>query len=128
MADEQNPQRPYIWKGSEGGFISRKTAKEGVLAYRNSEASKANGGTHAHYMGGEKVRQLLLAPGAVGLRVYYAKSQSDDPTRHVKIGDADVYLVPVDSAGNNIFVDENGNSMIMDISLPCPVWCPKEDL
>ena len=128
MSDQIDPKRPYNWNGSEGEFISRETAKAGVAEYRNSESYTANGGAHAHYMGGEKISQLLKAPGAVGLRVYYAKSQSDDPVRRVKKGDADVYLVPVDSAGNNIFTDNNGTTSILNHNLPCPVWCPKEDL
>ena len=128
MADQKDPQRPYNWNGSEGEFISKETAKAGTAEYRKSEAYKDNGGIHAHYMGGEKIQQLLLAPGAVGLRVYYAKSQGDDPKRHVKKGDADVYLVPVDSAGNNIFDDVKGNSSVLNHNYPCPFWCPKEEL
>jgi len=127
MADQNNPQRPYNWNGSEGAFISKEEANNGFEAYKASPAHAANGGCNSHYIGGKKLMQLLSEEKAVGVRAYYTKSQVDDPIRHVKKGDAELYFVPVDSAGNNIFTDSNGNSLLLNNSWPCPFWCPKED-
>jgi len=123
MSDQNNPKRPYNWDGSEGEFISREEAKAGVADYKASKSYDANGHKKAHYFGGEKIAKILKIDGAVGIRAYYAKCQGDDPKRRVKKGDADLYLIPVDKDGNDIFTDNDGNSAVLDVNWPCPPWC-----
>ena len=126
MAEDQKPERPYNWTGNEGEFISRDEANKGFEDYKGSPALAANGGCYSHYIGGKKLLKLLAEGKAVGVRAYYMKSQVDDPKRHVKKGDAELYFVPVDSTGNNIFTDGKGDSLLLNHTFPCPFWCPDD--
>lgn len=132
MSDQNNPSRPYNWDGSEGEFISRTAAKASVKSYRNSKAYVEMGKCYGQFLGKEKIIALLDAPGAVGIRVYYAKATKADSKRKVKKGDAQIVAVPVDRSGNNIFTlgtkNSKGGSALLNLTWPCPVWCPNDDI
>lgn len=112
------------FNGSESGPIPLPTAKQWTANYRKTIKE---GDTLAHYFGGEIVQRLLNEDGAVGIRVYYA---IDDQ------GKKQLLLVGVDENGDNLLpaegvaakAGEDEDPIIVDFSLPCPNYCPKNPL
>jgi hypothetical protein len=61
----------------------------------------------------EDVQQVLDQSGAVGLRIYFGRSEQ---------GQTDLILVGVDSDGNDLT-----QGVLMDLSFPCPPFCGGDD-
>lgn len=116
MADQKEP---INWNGNEGEFIPESEASSGTKAYRNSETFKLNHNCKAHYFGGKKIMQILSEPAAVGIRAYYGNNEKGEPQ---------LYLVGVDAKGSDILANGKGESMVLDRSWPCPVWCDPDGL
>ena len=103
--------------GSEGGWISRANARQGINTYKASAAYTANQGFLAHYFGRDFIDDLLAQSGCVGLRVWYGigpdASLNDVPQ---------LYIVGVDSNGDDIL--PLNNPLVADFTRPCPPMCP----
>lgn len=59
---------------------------------------------------GPQVMALLSQPGCVGLRIYQGLTAAGEPS---------LVLVGVDARG-----DDLTDGMLLDLSFPCPPWCP----
>lgn len=102
--------------GTEGSYISQSQAKTLGTNYTSSNRFAQTGYIKAHFLGNEKLEELLNQQSCVGLRIYYATK--------IEISTAqtpEIVVVGVDSSGNDIL----GNNLILDASLPCPPACPE---
>jgi hypothetical protein len=95
--------------GTEGKFINVETAGAMTKKYREG-AHSGNGHTIAHFLGKEKLRQLLDQNGSMGLRIYYAKDTNGEPQ---------IVVVAADQDENDML------DLVLDMSLLCPNRCSK---
>lgn len=114
------------FKGNEGGPISRETAKSWIKNYQVSESAinPEKEITRAHFFGKEKILKLLNEDGCVGIRIYYGKDEK---------GGQKLLLVGVkkdmdDIAPTHMDRASEDGPMILDLSFPCPPYCPKNSL
>jgi hypothetical protein len=106
----------YTFNGTEGDPIARSTAKAWTANFRELNPS----GTEAHFFGADIIKQVLAEDGCVGIRMYYALDDKQQPQ---------ILLVGVNAQGQNLMPQEqalNGNdpNVIVDASWPCPTYCP----
>ena len=95
-----------------GGFISKTEAKALTERYRNENPS---GSTVSHGFGITKLNEVLEQTDVVGIRIYYGISQNG-----ANNDNKELIIVGVDS--NNRDILDTGK--ILDISRPCPPFCP----
>jgi hypothetical protein len=113
------PQNPK-YDGSDSGPIDLNTAKQWVANYRRENPNQ----TRAHYFGADIVKRILAEHDCSGIRIYYA---IDDE------GAKQLLIVGADSKGDNLLPASaaalgGGDNEIADLSLPCPTYCPDNDL
>lgn len=77
------------YSGKEGRFISLSNSKKWVANFQQNNP----GHTHAFYFGRELFENILIEPGCVGIRVYYAEDDQRNPK---------MVVIGVDKQGNNI--------------------------
>ncbi|MBA2610547.1 MAG: hypothetical protein H0U95_01155 [Bacteroidetes bacterium] len=94
------------FNGNEGEQITLQNASAWTAAYRNGGTSN---GVNAHFFGVEKLKLILAQKDCVGVRMYYAKDDTDKPA---------LVLVGVDRNENDLY-----NGVILDRSVPCPSYC-----
>jgi hypothetical protein len=102
----QGPQeRPY--SGNENHMVSLDLA---VKYIHNFTAKPTAPSIKGGYFGRNIFEKLLAENGCVGIRYYYATTDS---------GVATIVLVGVDSSGNDLY-----QGILAEETLPCPPWCP----
>lgn len=106
-----------VFNGSEGGWISRSAAKDGIDEYVASSAYVVNQNIKAHYFGRDFLDALLAQSGCVGLRIWYGIGPDSTNTDVPQL-----YVVGVDANGNDILPATN--PLVADMSMPCPRNCP----
>lgn len=94
--------------GNEGAFISLQDAAALTANYRSGQTNPILG----HFVGTDKVQELLKQTGCVGLRIYYGI--------HGQTGRKEIVIVGVDSDENDIL---ESTPLILDQTLPCPPTC-----
>jgi hypothetical protein len=92
------------FNGNEGDFISLKDASDQTKAYRTANPGSING----HYVGKNKLLDILNGTGCVGIRIYYAIAPD---------GTKNLMIVGVDASENDI------TSLVLDHMFPCPSYC-----
>lgn len=102
--------------GSEGTYITQTQAQTLGQNYMNSSRYQATGYIKAHYLGKDKLSELLGQDGCMGLRIYYGTKIE---TSGLSV--PDLVVVGTDANGNDILEDD----LILDVSLPCPPLCPE---
>jgi pyrroloquinoline quinone (PQQ) biosynthesis protein C len=65
----------------------------------------------------ESITPLLEIENISGIRTYIGLPDAS------KMAGMHVFVVAIDSNGNDIIEDGEGNSMIMDFNSPCPATC-----
>lgn len=88
-----------------GAVISLNTAAQWTANYRSANPNQVK----AHGFGMNIINQVLDQEGCIGIRIYYAISDSGEKT---------LVVVGIDGAGNDM---ENG--VLADFSAPCPASC-----
>lgn len=91
--------------GKEGEQISKPIAGTMTAAYRNANPN----GTLGHFMGKELLMAILTQSGCMGIRVYHALDENNNPQ---------LVFVGVDANENDL---ESG--IIADRTLCCPSRC-----
>lgn len=109
----------YTFTGSEGGPISLDQMNQWMSNYQNQQQSNFPGKTiiKGHFLGSEKIKQLLDEKDAVGIRIYYGVNQNGTDTIMVVAARADMSDILPDPDG--------GGPIILDDTLVCPPYCPK---
>ena len=92
------------FNGNEGDFISLKKGAEMTSRYRDENPTKIL----AHFFGNDKLKQLMLQEGAVGIRMYHGIDEN---------GRKQLVLVAADADQNDIL------DLVLDLNHPCPNWC-----
>lgn len=92
--------------GNEGEVVSLRDAGSWTANYRNQ---MEEGEPKGHFVGKNKIEQILNQEGVVGIRFYHA---IDDE------GKRNLVLVGVDSSENDIV-----NGVIVDRTVVCPPKC-----
>jgi hypothetical protein len=100
-----------VYNGSEGGEISRPSARALMLDYHNSPAFAANNQTEGILFGKDNIHLLLAQSGCMGIRIYYGKGGTANPDP------AQMILVGYDVDGNDM------TDLIIDMGMPCPSHC-----
>ena len=101
-------QKPYT--GNENHVVSLDQAVKYIQNFAaKPEAPTVKGG----YFGRNIFDKLLSQGGCVGIRYYYAKTDS---------GIATIVLVGVDNSGNDLY-----QGVIAEKGFPCPPWCPSSN-
>lgn len=107
----------YKFDGTEGGIIPESQARSMINDYKTGPVIDLNQGVVGHFFGKDLINDILSQPDAMGIRIYYGSS--------VEVGTSTVHpqliLVGVDENGEDLL----GLGKIVDISRPCPVFCPK---
>ena len=109
----------YTFTGQEGGPISLETMKLWMTSYNDLQTTNFPGKTviKAHFLGSEKIKQLLNEKDAVGIRIYYGVNDKGEDT---------VMLVAARADWSDILPDKDGGGpIILDDTLYCPPYCPK---
>jgi len=88
-----------------GGPISLPQAIQWTTNFRSTNANAVK----AHFFGEVIINQILSQPGCIGLRLYNAIDDNNEPK---------ILLVGVDANG-----DDMTNDTIADFSAPCPSQC-----
>jgi hypothetical protein len=102
----------YTFDGTEGDPISFEIAQSWIGNYRDEHPAE----TEAHFFGRDILTQLLAEEGSVGIRVYYGLDEN---------GNKQLILVGVDTNGGNLLPSATGgDNIIVDMSYPCPTFCP----
>lgn len=102
--------------GSEGTYINQASAKSLGSNYVNSNRFAATGYIKAHFLGKDKLAEILNQEGCKGLRIYYGTvTHATGPST------PDLIVVGADSAGNDILT----SNLILDATIPCPPACPE---
>jgi hypothetical protein len=96
-----------------GDFITREEGRDGIAAYVASDAYDDNGGIKAHAFGLNKLRELTNQTNCAGVRLWYGRDTNNR---------AQLYMVAIDGNGDDILT--TGNELVLDMSLPCPSYCP----
>ena len=129
-----------LFTGTEGQFLKPDEAAELISTYHQRKRKvgiKDAEIVRSEFFGIENLRQLLSQPGAVGLRVYHAKSWEDADGNPLTTGDGRltprVVLVGVDRDGNDLvsspaeglkdMPDEAGFSGFVGRGPICPPEC-----
>ncbi|MDP2176299.1 MAG: hypothetical protein Q8K70_10365 [Bacteroidota bacterium] len=99
-----------IFTGNENHHISLQEASEITANFRNNMPPN---GIIAHYFGKNAILNILNQPLCVGMRIYYALDNIDQPK---------LVLVGTDMNGNDIV---NGN--LAEFSIPCPTHCSDQN-
>jgi len=107
----------FKFDGSEGGVIPEPEARDMINNYKSGPAVTWNQGVVGHFFGKDLINDILSEPEAMGIRVYYGS------TTQPETGALQPQLIMVG-------VDEDGEDLldkgkIVDISRPCPIFCPK---
>ncbi|GAB5418447.1 MAG: hypothetical protein Crog4KO_33390 [Crocinitomicaceae bacterium] len=92
------------FNGNEGSFIPLQDGAAMTGKYRDQNPNQIIG----HFFGSNKLKQLMLQEGAVGLRMYYGLDEDNNKQ---------LVLVAVDADQNDIL------DLVLDVSSPCPNWC-----
>lgn len=92
--------------GNENHDITLQEASAFTENYRNAAG---NNPVLAHYFGKTKIQAILNQEGCVGMRIYYALSDT---------GEKQLVITGVDSSGNDMY-----NGILADRSLMCPTYC-----
>ena len=111
------------FKGNESGPVSRKTAKEWINNYYESESAKETGKTviKAHFFGKEKIQKLLDEKDCVGIRIYYGLDDKGDQILLLVGANGEMEdILPADMTS-----EAEDGPMILDDSFPCPPYCSK---
>ncbi|GAB3201409.1 hypothetical protein ABID22_004061 [Pontibacter aydingkolensis] len=96
------------FNGSEGAPIDRAEAAKWTANYRNAVASENGAAVKAHFYGREILQKLLDQPGAMGIRMYYARDGKSKKQ---------LVLVAADADGNDM------EDLVVDGSMICPPDC-----
>ncbi len=100
-------QRKPTYDGKENHRIALDKAVKYVKNFRaKSDSTSLRGG----YFGRRAFDQILSQKGCVGIRYYYAKTDS---------GVSTLVLVGVDSTGTDMT-----SGVVSEMGLICPPWCP----
>jgi hypothetical protein len=100
-------QVPRVYTGKENHVVSLDHAVKYIQNFTEKPtAPSIKGG----YFGRSIFEKLLSQDGCVGIRYYYARTDS---------GVATIVLVGVDSSGNDLY-----KGILAEESQPCPPWCP----
>lgn len=91
---------------NDGEYISLEDAAKWTENHRNS--SNYNG-VMAQFYGKAKIAAILQQPGCVGLRIYYAKDDQDNPV-----------LVLIGARENGVDIE---STMILERGTVCPPNC-----
>ncbi len=113
------------FNGDEGTFVSITEAAGLTANYRTSSSSSSSTTSTTstssssslilgHFLGKEKLLELLNQSECVGLRIYHGRSGTSGLT-------PEIVVVGVDSNENDIL--PTSNALILDRSLPCPPTC-----
>lgn len=106
---------PPKYDGSDGGRIDLTTARQWAQNYRNANPNDIR----SHYFGRDVLDQILAQPGCVGIRAYYALNDKNEK---------EILVLGVDRVGNSMLPANPaitpGDNSIMDVSFPCPPFCP----
>ena len=104
---------PPTFSPTTGGLVTRSVGKAGIAAYKASAAFTANSGIKAHAFGLDLINQIIGQTGCAGIRVWYGMDTNNRPQ---------LYIVAVDGNGDDILT--TGNELVLDMSSPCPNFCP----
>ncbi|MDI1234734.1 MAG: hypothetical protein PSX81_10670 [bacterium] len=88
-----------------GGQISLPSAIQWTTNFRNQNPTAVK----AHFFGNVIINEILNQPGCIGLRLYNAIDDNNQPQ---------ILLVGVDNNNNDMT-----NGIIADMSQPCPTQC-----
>lgn|SRR5574343_611029 len=94
------------FNGNEGTFITLEEATQWTANFRNSGNYD---GIKAQFYGKNKLLEILNQPGCVGIRIYRALDERNNPV---------LVLVGANSAENDLFT---GN--ILEKGCSCPPFC-----
>lgn len=96
---------------SDGGYISKATAKEYTENYRDENPEATN----SHFFGKTKLEEVLDQQDVIGLRIYYGL-KDDGNNGYIQ----ELIIVGVNDDDKDV-LDTN---KILDYSRPCPPHCP----
>lgn len=105
-----------VFNGSEGAYISQATAKSLGTNYVNSSRYAISGYIKAHFIGRDKLIEILNQNSCMGLRIYYGTDVSTTGP-----ATPELVMVGTDENGNDILL----NALILDSTFPCPPSCPQ---
>lgn len=97
------------FNGSEGSWI---TSTEGGDLTKNYRDSAPSGCKLAHFLGKDKLQDLLDVEGSMGIRFYYGINSE---------GKQQLVAVAADANENDIM------SLILDAAIPCPSRCSNKN-
>jgi hypothetical protein len=95
---------PDTFNGYEGSEIGLQDASALTETYRNGNP----GATKGHFIGRERIMELLDQEGAMGIRVYYGID---------KYGAKQLVFCAAEANKDDML------DLIMDFSIPCPTMC-----
>jgi len=99
-----------------GGFISLLAAREMKTNFENHSADEKRKG---HFVGKNKLLEVLNQSNIIGVRVYHGlKPQENDTTKY----DQEIMFVGVNTENEDVL----DTGKILDFTLPCPKYCPPE--
>lgn len=106
---------PPRYDGSDGGRLDLTMARQWAQNFRNANPNDVR----SHYFGRDILDKILAQPGCIGIRAYYALTDNKEK---------ELLIVGVDQQGNSMLpssaVIQPGENSIMDVSFPCPPFCP----
>jgi hypothetical protein len=107
MYVQRSNARQQLYTGQEKHAITLDQAVKYIQNFKNNPAAPAIKGA---YFGRNIFDKILSQSGCIGIRYYYAATDS---------GVATIVLVGVDSHGNDLV-----NGTLAEMSYPCPPYCP----
>jgi hypothetical protein len=98
-----------------GARITKQQAMEMIESFEKDNQGKS---TKSVYFDKASLQSLLDTPGAVGVKIHYAKGKEGNHT---------LVLVPVDEMGIALWEDEaakpKGDFGALNVGSPCPPYC-----
>lgn len=101
------------FNGNEGTVISKEEGGALTKAYRDANAGEANL-ILAHFLGINKINQILTQPGCMGIRTYYGIDST---------GKKSIVMVGVDANENDLV-----NGIVLDKATNCPPYCGSDNI
>jgi hypothetical protein len=107
MSVQESNARQQLYTGKENHSITLDQAVKYIQNFRSKPAAPTIKGA---YFGRSVFDKMLSQSGCIGIRYYYAATDSGVPT---------IVVVGVDSTGNDLV-----NGVLAEMTIPCPPFCP----
>lgn len=107
MFVQRSNARQQLYSGQENHSITLDQAVKYIQNFRSNPAAPTIKGA---YFGRGIFDKMLSQPGCIGIRYYYAATDS---------GVSTIVLVGVDASGNDLV-----NGLLAEMTIPCPPFCP----